>query len=171
MSSRKYPASSWLYRLGVSQAQKAKVIGTWAPAATRFIAFDPNLPFSFPFLTVRALFAVALKSVLWYSDCNRLLWSCCIEVPYMEVWLYLQNLVLTIMSTQPNVRNGQPMVTVIVFLGWRITVPSRVTCVVRITVSETAFSRRNFKNPYRVVRKSVHTIFTCILITELAKSS
>ena len=73
MSSRKYPDSSWLYRLGVSQAQKAKVIGTWAPADTRFIAFDPNFPFSFPFLTVRALFAVALKSVLWYSDCNRLL--------------------------------------------------------------------------------------------------
>ena len=91
---------------------------------------------------------------------------------FMEIWLYLQNLVLTIMSTQPNVRSGQPMVTVIVFLGWKITVPSRVTCVVQITVSGTQrFHVGIEENPYSVVGESVHTIYTWIFITDLAKNS
>ena len=41
------PSSSLLYRLGVFAGSKSQIVGRWAPAATRFIAYDPTLFFHY----------------------------------------------------------------------------------------------------------------------------
>ena len=68
-----HPGSSRLYRLGVSQAQKSKGVGRWAPAATHFIEFAPNFLFLFP---ITATLKHANGSVGWsrHWPCQKPNW-------------------------------------------------------------------------------------------------